>query len=64
MTYPDFIICPKCKSRWNTKMGYHPDIFDNGICPKCGWHFNKEYKPKFLTQYHLEPVIDIVKAKS
>ena len=43
MTYPDFIICPKCKSKWDARTSYHPDKFDKGICPKCGWHLNKEY---------------------
>jgi len=46
MTYPDFIRCPKCKSNWDTRMGHHPDSFDKGICPECGWHLNREYKDR------------------
>ena len=46
MTYPDYIICPKCKSKWDTRKGHHPENFDDGICPKCGWHLKEEYKDK------------------
>ena len=44
MTYPDTIECPKCKSRWDTRKGYHPDCFDDGICPTCGWLLKEEYE--------------------
>jgi len=44
MTYPDFIICPKCRSKWDTRIGRAPDCFQKGICPKCGWHLKEEYK--------------------
>lgn len=46
MAYPDFIICPKCKSKWDTRIGHAPDCFQEGICPKCGWLLKKEYKVK------------------
>jgi len=44
MTYPDFIICSKCKSKWDTREEHHPECFDEGICPTCGHLLKEEYK--------------------